>query len=248
MNLHDSPHRRTWDLIPWLVNDTLEDTLRAEAEAHLRECASCREELAFQRSVHAGIQQDLPANDGAAPGALARLFERIDAEDAAWPGNPGFDPLATDGAAPVSAATRGDQRPRLSQWLAAAVIIEALGLIGLGIQLAGQDAIRDLPAPYATLSQPAPSATSARIRLVPSPNLSVGELQSLLDGAGLQIVGSNAGGRILALGFTASDAPASPGEARDPGHRRVEQTVQHLRANRGVLLAEPILASAPPSR
>jgi hypothetical protein len=248
MNLHDSPHRRTWDLIPWLVNDTLDDARRADVEAHLRECASCREELAFQRNVHAGIRQDLPANERPATDALARLFERIDAEDAAWPDNPGFDPLAMDGAATVSAATRSERRPRLGQLLAAAVIVEAVGLVGLGIQLAGQDVNPDTTARYATLSQPAQEDPSARIRLVPSPTLSVGELQALLDGSGLQIVGSNTGGRILALAFTRTDAASATGEDSELARQHLDETLQRLRANGGVLLAEPILAPAPTSR
>ena len=242
MTIHDtSRHRQTWDLIPWLVNDSLDAAQRADIEAHLRECASCREELAFQRHVHAGIQQDQPTADIAASGALSRLFERIDAEDATHPAGQGFDPLEHDFDLPVAACAHGERRPRLSQLLAAAVIVEALGLVGLGTLLAGQ---RDAAAPYATLSEDVQVATPASIRLVPSPTLSVGQLQSLLDDSGLQIVGSNAGGRILALGFVGS----ASGDGTRGSRQRVDDVLQGLRANRHVLLAEPILAPGPDPR
>ena len=88
MKAHDPTHRQTWDLIPWLVNDTLDDDQREAVEAHLRECADCREELAFQRSVHAGILKDAPTVAAVSPVTMARFFERIDAEDEALPSGP----------------------------------------------------------------------------------------------------------------------------------------------------------------
>lgn len=244
MNYHDSMHRKTWDLIPWLVNDTLENAQRIDIESHLRECASCREELAFQRNVYAGLQESEPADDRAAPEALARLFERIDAEDAAYPAGRDFDPLAADSGETVSARARGKRRPRLGQLLAAAVIIEALGLVGLGVLLAGQRNAVDTTARYATLSQEVSSAAPASIRLVPSPTLSVGELQSLLDTTGLHIVASNAGGRILALELTPSSTMSTASEAPAAAQQRVDAALLRLRANSGVLLAEPILPPA----
>ena len=243
MNDHDSMHRQTWDRIPWLVNDTLVGTQRMDVESHLRECASCREELAFQRNVHAGLQEDQPADEGAASDPLARLFERIDAEDAAYPASREFDPLAADITETVSSASNGVRRLRLSQLLAAAVIIEAIGLVGLGVVLAGRNAV-DTTSRYATLSQKVRSAAPASIRLVPSPTMSVGQLQSLLDTSGLHIVGSNVGGRILALDFTPSSAMSTASEPPATAQQRVDAALSRLRANGGVLLAEPILSPA----
>jgi hypothetical protein len=241
MRLHDPAHRQTWDLIPWLVNDTLDDALRRIVEGHLSECADCREELAFQRKVHAGMTDDSP--NVAAPAAMARLFERIDAEDEALPGGRAFDPLEAELARPAALPAKGERRLRIGHLLAAAVIVEAVGLVGLGTMLAGQRDAADAASDYATLSQGAERSASASIRLVPSPTLSLGELQALLGKSHLRIVDSNAGGTILALGFVSPSMLPENAEAAE-SRRRLDEALQQLRANSGVLLAEPILSSA----
>ena len=95
MNAHDPTHRQSWDLIPWLVNDTLDNGLREMVEAHLRNCTDCREELAFQRRVQAGMIERAPDDDAAAPAALARLF-------ADWDRRLAADPAAVRGAVEAS--------------------------------------------------------------------------------------------------------------------------------------------------
>jgi hypothetical protein len=242
MKAHDPAHRQAWDLIPWLVNGTLDSAQHGLVEAHLRECSDCREELAFQRKVHAGIIEDVSSS--AAPMAMARLFERIDAEDDALPGDHVFDPLEVALARPAAAPANSERRLRLGHLLAAAVIVEAIGLVGLGTMLAGQ---RDAGSDYATLSQGTQPAAGARIRLVPSPTLSVGELQALLGKSGLRIVDSNAGGTILALGFEPASTLSTESNGSTSRHR-IDEALLQLRANSGVLLAEPILSSGPAPR
>ena len=247
MTFHDHIHRQTWDLIPWLVNETLDDAQRGIVEIHLGECADCREELVFQRNVHAGITEELSTLDVAATATLSRLFERIDAEDEAVLGVRNFDPLEADVVRPVAVSMHSERRFRLSHLLAAAVIVEAIGLVSLGTMLAGQRDATSTTSGFVTLSEGRQEAVAASIRLVPSPTLSIGGLQSLLGQTGLRIVDSNAGGTILALGFDSSFTLPANGE---PGaqRRRVEEAVRRLRANNGVLLAEPILSTQAFSR
>jgi anti-sigma factor RsiW len=44
-------HHSTWALLPWLANGRASPDERERAEAHLRECATCRAELAPERDA-----------------------------------------------------------------------------------------------------------------------------------------------------------------------------------------------------
>jgi anti-sigma factor RsiW len=154
-------HRRAWEAIPWRVNGRIDEAERAVLEAHLRECRDCRDELALQERVRDELaRQPEPAAD--ADAGLARLWQRIDAQDAMRP------------AAGPARAWVG--------WLAAAVIVEGVALAALIGANVGGDA-----AEYRTFSTPPPAAGPA-IRAVFAADLPLGELQALLERANLQIV------------------------------------------------------------
>jgi len=53
-------HERTQQLLPWLVNGTLEDAERQAVEEHLAACAECRGELAATREAFAAYSAHLP--------------------------------------------------------------------------------------------------------------------------------------------------------------------------------------------
>lgn len=208
-------HRQTWDLIPWLVNDTASPLDRALAEAHLAICSDCRDELAFQARLKAGLTVDA-ASDAPLQPALDCLLARIDIDEAS---------TGTD----LHASPLQPHRARVLRFLAAAVIVQAIGLAALG-GWAFERNRSSSDAQYRTLSAPAADSPEATIRFVPSPELSVGQLQRLLGDNGLRVANTNEGGTILALAPTASrPAPASTTEI-----------VARLRASAGVLLAEPI--------
>jgi hypothetical protein len=215
-------HRQTWDLIPWLVNGTASTVDQAQAEAHLSTCSDCRDEYAFQSRLHAGLlvqpSGESPANTDAQP-ALQRLLARIDVDE------------------PVQNATQSSSfaqaaipRRRLVRALAAAVVVQAIGLAGLAAWALDHNATRG--AEYRTLSAPEALATGALVRFVPSPELSVGQMQRLLSENGLHVVGTNDGGTIYSL------APIATLQGSD-----ASAVVARLRATPGVLLAEPIATS-----
>jgi anti-sigma factor RsiW len=54
-------HERTLELLPWLVNGTLEGDERREVEAHLASCPECRSELAATRRAFEVYAAHLPA-------------------------------------------------------------------------------------------------------------------------------------------------------------------------------------------
>jgi hypothetical protein len=68
-------HQAVQQMLPWLLAGTLEPAELAIAEPHLRECAACRTDLAWQRKLRAAA----PAADGAfdADRAFAQLLPRL---------------------------------------------------------------------------------------------------------------------------------------------------------------------------
>lgn len=221
----DDAHARTWALLPWLVNGTASAVQRAQAEAHLADCADCREELHWQARLQSALQQS-PAGlpdaeaDEAAEAGLQRLMARLDSEAVAPIGD----------ARPAAAAPAGDRSPgrgghALTRWLAAAVVVQAvaLGILGLG-------ATRDEPA-YRTLSESAAAPATQRPswRVLPDAQLPLGQWQLLLQRHELQVVeGPNVAG---AYGLAARAASA----AGDPA-----ATLERLRAEPAIRLAEPV--------
>ena len=222
---HADAHARTWALIPWLVNGRADEAQRTEAEAHLTHCADCRAEVQAQQRLQHGLLSALPA-----PAAeldpergLQRLLGRLDqlpmeqeVPDAAVP------PLA---ATPVAAPASPTRRPRLPVALAAAVVVQAVGLAFLSLHL-----LRGDDAPFRTLSQPAAAApTAAFYRVVPDPAWPMQHWQALLEETQLRVVdGPNAVG---AYALAPRNAHAAAPDDR---------VLARLRAAPGMRLAESL--------
>jgi hypothetical protein len=210
-------HLRVWDVLPWIANGRATPAQQALVAAHLPHCADCREELAWQRRLCAAAA---PAADEDAPDAepgLNALLARLDA-------SPAMPAHTRQAGAPRSGG-------RLVHFLAAAVVVQAVGLVALGWPFARTPD----EAAYTTLTH-APHAAPATLRVLPSPSTTLAEWQALLAANGLQVVsGPNTAG---AWGV----APA-PGAAPRP----LPEVVAALRAHPRVRLAEPVAptASAP---
>jgi hypothetical protein len=50
-----SEHEQWSDLLPWYANETLDEHTRAALEAHLRDCPTCRRELAIWRRISTAV-------------------------------------------------------------------------------------------------------------------------------------------------------------------------------------------------
>ena len=215
-------HRRAWDLIPWLVAGHASPAERHLVEQHASGCADCRDELAFHDSLQAGMRA-APAPTPDPEPALQRMWARIDAADGAAAGEPRSAPSEV-----------GRPPARWTRWLVAALVVQAIGLATLG----GRLWERPAPPSYETLtgSAAAPVRAAPSIRLVPAPALRLGELQALLAHAELRVVESSADAAILGVA-------ARPGSAAT-----LAETLLRLRADPGVLLAEPVLDTPAPRR
>ena len=222
-----SVHRRAWDLIPWVVNDSAPEAERQAVQAHLESCADCRQELEFQRQLQAAMGQHSVAEvDIDARDSWLRLRSRLDS------------------AAGPAAAVRGARRlPRRGgrggmSWLIAAMVVQAIGLGALGAAWWSRPSTPvAVPAGYAavyrTLSAPEAVVPAATIRVVFAPELTMAQLQAVLATARLQVrAGPNEVG-VWTLG-----------PAGDSNWAATEAALRELRASSQVRFAEA-LASAP---
>jgi hypothetical protein len=224
-----TPHSTAWSLIPWLVNGSIDDDERALLERHLRECDECRGQYRLECRIRDGMQAEAEDLDDPQP-SLQRLFARIDAEDA-----------APTSAAPVQVRRAVQPARNWMRLLAAAVVVQAIGLATLGALVLRHPGTATGNAPYQTLSLPAAKAQAAAIRFVPSPDMTVGTLHAVLSAAGLHIVESSADSAIYGLAL-ASGTDDANGTATS---ERIQRAVTQLAARRDVLLVEPILQAAP---
>lgn len=199
-----SEHRRAWDAIPWVVAGSAAMSDVDLVTRHLPHCASCREELEFQQRLHRGLRDATRVPEVDPEPGLQRLMARIDA--------------ASTEPAPVAARTPGALR-----WLAAAVIVQAVGLGAAGLALLGNS--RD-GGEYRTLSS-AETVRVATLRVVPAPGLDFESLRALLAELKLEIVEVAPDGSTL--GLAAVDDQAAT----------VQAALPRLRGHPGLQMAEP---------
>ncbi|APO93606.1 zf-HC2 domain-containing protein [Xanthomonas vesicatoria] len=203
-----------WELMPAVLLDSATEEENAWLIAHVAKCTSCSAEFAQQNRLRQALALPcavkLDANAG-----LQRLLGRLDA------------PETRMAPAPVPAARRsGSWTVRA---LAAAALVQAIGLGVMGVKLASPAPSHD----YRTLSSatalPVPQGA---IRVVPDASMTVADWDRLLHAQQLQVIGGpNDMGAYTVV-------PAAPQPPAQP-----QRTVQQLRANPGIRLAE--IVSAP---
>jgi anti-sigma factor RsiW len=180
-------------LLPWYVNGTLRDADRQRVDAHLQDCARCREDLRLEARIHAELSTD--AAVAYMPSAsLKRLNARLDA-------------LPSGGIAPASLRTAPPDRWWVARRYSIAASVAALCLT-LGLAAAEQWRESHARAAYYTVTTPAAPVPNAVIRAVFSPQMSVSELQGILDEAQLHIVGGPSDAGVYSLAPTSERNPA----------------------------------------
>ena len=240
MNAPSPEHRQIWDLIPWVVNGSAGAAEHAQVERHLAECGDCRDELAFQQRVHAGllVESPLPAIDAQA--GLQRLFARMQQEETIAAPDQTQRQHGALLSAPAAARAHGSfWSRRRGRLLGAALVAQAALLLVLATLVLHQDRTALAPNTFETLSSAAPVQSAATIRFVPAPTMTVGALQTMLADARLRIVETSQGSAIYGL------APDGEPPAMSAGSRAAANNaaIQLLRSRPGVLLVEPILGA-----
>jgi hypothetical protein len=225
-------HRECWDLLPWLVNDTLNETQRQRLDQHLAECADCRREAGEQKSLREHLRQE-DSVLYAPQASLQKLMNRIDE------------------AAPSQQAP-SRMRPRFTsstaaKLLAATVVAGVVSFVAID-SISAWRLREERSAPrYATLtSKPAVSVTVPAARVVFAPTMNLSQLSELLRTSNAQVVTgpTEAGVYTLVFGSAAGSGPAVDLQAQEA---QVGAAVQVLRRNPNVLFAEVVSAAAPGS-
>jgi hypothetical protein len=197
-------HAEAWNLLPWLANGTLQPADREWVEAHAHTCAECRAELSSQRALATHLREA-----GHEPGAAEadeqrsfdKLWSRIEAAESAGAAT------GTQGAAQPARA-----RSNTVRWLAAAVIVQGIGLALFGFNSLREGSTRG-DDKFVTVTATVPERMHApSISVVFAPEASIADINTLLEHQGLTLVS----GPGLSGNFTAAlstDAVASGASA-----------------------------------
>lgn len=182
-------HQQAAELLPWLLNDTLEAQERAAVLAHTRGCVTCRRDLEELTSLHRTIDRTAghvaaPADTVAARRAHALIreagrspFERLWAKVAGTCSQPGDRPAGR--------GMLGTLRSLGAQPLRTAVIVQGVALIALaGAVTALLLTDRGEDAAFVTLTggEALPEGRFIRVVLHPEADAGrIGELTQRLD-------------------------------------------------------------------
>jgi len=165
-------HAEAWALLPWLANGRIAAEDREWVEAHVQGCAECRAELASQRMVASQVARDVdsspPTTATEEQQSFNKLWARIEAAESASKIAAG----TTAAAIPVARSSR------TVRWLAAAVVVQALGLGVLGLALRHGAPMID-PG-FTTVSDVGPRLNAPSVSLAFAPGASIGTVNTLL--------------------------------------------------------------------
>lgn len=203
-------HEEVRELLPWYVNDSLDDAEHERVDAHARSCVICRKELQELRQMRASIRQQsehalIPEPD------MRRINARIDALiDRQERGGRWLLALKDFFASPQRFAIAAQ----------AAAIAVLLGLLLWPEPQAPQ---------YRTLTTNEALPEGKYIRVVFDPALGASEVKQIVEKNGLEVVNgpSPRGVAVLRIQPSATSADS-------------ERVVNALLAGQGVLFAQPI--------
>jgi len=168
-------HAEAWALLPFLANGRIAADDREWVEAHVAGCAECRAELDSQRMIATQMsREDHPTAANEEQKSFNKLWARIEAAETATTPATG-----TFGAG-------GTRASRTVRWLAAAVVVQAIGLGVLGVgALKSEGPVGD---GTVTVTNPETRLNAPAVRIVFAPQASIDTVNTLLTHQGLSIV------------------------------------------------------------
>lgn len=194
-------HAEAWDLLPWLANGRIQAADREWLEAHVHGCNECRAELASQRLLATNMRET-PGTASDTQSDEQRSFDKL------WSRVEASERASISGGEPGASSPR--RNPGAIRWLAAAVIVQ-----GIGLALFGFNALRSSPAGgelHTVTSVHDSQDHSPSLSIVFAPDASIGTINTLLSQQRLSIVSGPglSGNFTAALSADAIAAGASP--------------------------------------
>jgi hypothetical protein len=174
---NSADHHEVSALIPWYINQTLDDRQRQRVDDHFKSCPPCRDDLAVQLRIYEGIHAQ-PALDYVPVASLKRLQARLDA-------------LQTESVQQRVPAPPQAQRHNGAPWRGWMAASLAAVTIAAGLLAADRwvESEAHLMQPnYHTVTSAMPRPPGEVIRAVFAPTITLVELQTILDEAQLKIV------------------------------------------------------------
>jgi anti-sigma factor RsiW len=183
-----SSHQRTQELLPWLVNGTLDGEEAVEVEQHLRACPACRAELECLRVLQSAyVDSDvLPEADA----ALARL-------------RPHLEELAPASRRPDQGSRRPGQMPG---WVKLAMAAQFSAIFALG--WAVLQPMRAAPE-FHGLAAPGPARAVGSLVVVFDANAPQRDVARILRQSGVRIVDGPTASNGLVLSVDHGDVQAA---------------------------------------
>jgi hypothetical protein len=187
----DPEHNEVTNLLAWYVNATLDAPGQARVEAHLKECAICREDLELERRIYRGIADDA-AVEYMPAASLKRLRSRLD----------GVVPPAPEATPIAAGASRVLAGRRTFTWqtaMAASAAVMAVAVSFIAADHWTDRASRQARGEYRTVTEPRTKAPQEVIRAVFAPDITLTDLKKLLDESQLRIVEGPSEAGVYAL-------------------------------------------------
>jgi hypothetical protein len=213
-------HEEAWLSLPWLANGRLSQAERDKIEPHVRTCAACREELAFQRLLCNVITE--PDRVTYAPGpSFRKLMDRIDG--AAPPARKTREPDAAP-AIPLRRRINSNMslwRPPGLAWAATFILAIGLGGVATTIYRSSQP----LYMTHTDLRQ----ARANVLHISFDRSVTIGEADEVLRKSGARVVESPDSSGVIGI------APANLAA----GQATPERTSEEMRALATRLHADP---------
>jgi hypothetical protein len=196
-------HAEAWALLPWLANGRIQAADREWVEAHVQGCEECRAELAAQRLVASQVIREVADSPPASASDEQRSFNKL------WARIEAAESVATPASGTDGVAVAVPRSSRTVRWLAAAVVVQAIGLGVLGMAVNNR---AGSGSEIVTVSDVEPRRHAPAVRIVFEPGTPVAAMNTLLSHQGLSIVaGPGDAGNFMAE--LSADAVASGASA-----------------------------------